>query len=79
MPHDKVSVLVHKLCSIVAFICNDWFFSQYGYTALHVAALKGHSDVMKLLLAAGAIKNIPDKVDKLIHQLEGIMSRVHDN
>ena len=48
--------------------CYDWFLLQYGYTALHVAALKGHSDTVKLLLGAGA-KDIPDKVDKLIHPL----------
>ena len=33
-----------------------------------MAAVKCHSDVVKLLLEAGA-KDIPNKVDKLIHPL----------
>ena len=35
---------------------------QFGYTALHFAAKKGHSEIVKLLLKAGAVTDIHDKV-----------------
>lgn len=34
---------------------------QKGYTALHAAATFGHSEIVKLLLTAGAA-DVPDKV-----------------
>ena len=35
---------------------------QMAFTALHYAADKGHSEIVKLLLAAGAATDIHDKV-----------------
>ena len=45
--------------SILLFI--DFFSTQEGSTALLYAGWKGHSEVVKLLLGAGA-RDIPNKV-----------------
>ena len=39
-----------------------WVSSQSGATPLHIAAEKGHTEVVKALLAAGANKDAADKV-----------------
>lgn len=39
----------------------SWFL-QYGQTALHNAAYKGHVEIVSALLQAGALVNLQDKV-----------------
>ena len=42
--------------------CINCSTIQKGFTALHAAARSGHSEVVKLLLTAGASIDIPGKV-----------------
>ena len=42
--------------------CSTVHCPQMGYTALHYAAGKGHSETVKLLLTAGAATDIHNKV-----------------
>ncbi|PHH65759.1 hypothetical protein CDD81_1486 [Ophiocordyceps australis] len=48
---------VKTLLELGAVIQGD----QYGFTALHAAALRGHEDIARLLLARGADANLLDK------------------
>ena len=42
--------------------CSTVHCPQMGHTALHYAADKRHSEIVKLLLTAGAATDISDKV-----------------
>ena len=48
--------------SVVVRVCMVIDVIQYGWTALHVAAAKGHSETVTLLLQGGADVNIQDNV-----------------
>ena len=39
---------------------------QQGYTALHMAALGNHAEVVKMLIGCGAAVDIRDKVKMII-------------
>jgi ankyrin repeat protein len=43
---------------IDGFACEAWNYAEVNGTALHHAALKGHADVLKLLLEEGADPNV---------------------
>lgn len=42
-----------------------FFYTQIGYTALHIAAENGNTEIVKLLIDAGIILNIRDQVSRL--------------
>lgn len=46
--------------TIDAIDCFDFVFGDYGFTAISVAAGKGHSSIVQLLLDAGADPTAPD-------------------
>jgi ankyrin repeat-rich membrane spanning protein len=43
---------------IDGFACEAWNYAEVNGTALHNVALKGHADVLKLLLEEGADPNV---------------------
>ena len=53
---------VNALLLIKKINCSTVHCSQDGHTALHYAAREGYSEIVKLLLTAGAATDIPDKV-----------------
>ena len=48
-------LLIIRMCSVkFVLFCAVLLLQSYGESALHVAATKGHAELVKLLLAAGA-------------------------
>ena len=59
--HVSVKVRTAHVCSN-AYTCTYTHISQDGRTALHLAAQKGHEDVVELLLEAKADPELKMKV-----------------
>ena len=65
-----VAIAYHNSCEKTKGTTDFLFlnYAQSGSTALLVPGLKGYSEVVKLLLGAGA-RDIPNKVDQLMDTL----------
>ena len=50
----------------ISYLIMYWTRYQTGYTALLVAANRGHTDITKLLIDGGADVNSKDKVSDMI-------------
>ena len=50
-------------CAIISYgLFTNFYCNQYGYTAMILAAAKGHKDIVEYLVGQGADKDIKNNV-----------------
>lgn len=62
LPRIEGTFVTLSLVFVLSLLLIMWCFAQLGWTALILAATKGHLEVVKVLLQAGANVKIMDKV-----------------
>ena len=64
----QLMLLSVKTATQQLFIKKSYFHFQKGNTALHIASLAGHEEIVKMLVAKGAKVNVQAQVG---HDLQG--------